>query len=189
MRVDTVYFEDVSTDHTSSVIEYVRRFLDAGPSVRSIVVASPTGTTGLRFAKAFPDRRVVVVSHQCGFSHPDVNELSDEKRTEIERSGARVLTATHAFAGVARGIRKALGTWTEPELLALAYRTLGQGTKVCAEISMMAADAGLVSVSEDIVAVGGTGRGADTAWVIRPAYTSSFAELKMRACICKPLEF
>jgi hypothetical protein len=71
----------------------------------------------------------------------------------------------------------------------VAYRTFGQGTKVCAEIAMMAADAGLVPVDTDVVCIAGTGRGADTAWIIRPTNTHAFSKLRMRACICKPIEF
>ena len=74
-------------------------------------------------------------------------------------------------------------------MLAYAYRTFGQGTKVCAEIALMAADAGLIPVDKDVVCIGGTGRGADTAWLVKPTNTSNFTELKMRACICKPLNF
>jgi hypothetical protein len=115
--------------------------------------------------------------------------MSERSRTEIENLGAKVLTTTHAFAGVSRGIRKALGTYTTAELLAVAYRTFGQGTKVAAEIAMMAADSGLVPVDKDIVSIAGTGRGADTAWLVQPAYTSNFPELKMRVCLCKPMNF
>ncbi|MHA2424371.1 MAG: pyruvate kinase alpha/beta domain-containing protein, partial [Candidatus Thorarchaeota archaeon] len=104
-------------------------------------------------------------------------------------SGASLLTATHAFAGVSRGVRVSLGTYSTTEIIAYAYRTFGQGTKVCAEIAMMAADAGLIPVDRDVVCVGGTGRGADTAWLIRASNTNKFPELKMRGCLCKPLEF
>jgi hypothetical protein len=189
MKLTTRYFGKASSEHTQAVIKCIKETLSADPDLRFIIVASTQGQTGLAFAEEFKKKRVIVVSHQSGFVAPDTNELSDEMRTRIENTGARVLTATHAFAGVSRGIRKTLGTWTTTELLAVAYRTLGQGTKVCAEISMMAADSGLIPVTEDVVCIGGTGRGADTAWIIRPTYTSSFPELKLRACICKPIDF
>lgn len=189
MKVMTRYFDTASSGRTSEVLQLVREFLDVNPDVRFVVVATTEGTTGLAAAQQFVDRKVMVVSHQAGFAAPNTNELADEIRKRIESFGARVLTTTHAFAGISRGIRKAFNTWTTPELLAAAYRTFGQGTKVCAEIAMMAADAGLVPVSENIVCIAGTGRGADTAWVIRPAYTSSFTELRLRACICKPIDF
>ena len=51
----------------------------------------------------------------------------------------------------------------------------------------MAADAGLIPIDQDVLAVGGTGRGADTVWQIAPANTFNFLDLKMKKCLCKPL--
>jgi hypothetical protein len=110
-------------------------------------------------------------------------------REAIKAAGAEVLTTTHAFAGVARAIRKELGGWQSTEIIAVALRAFGEGTKVCAEIALMAADAGLVSTNRDIVCIAGTGRGADSAWVVQPTNTQTFTNLKMKACICKPIQF
>jgi len=189
MEIRTVYFDQASPEHTERVISIVREFLGRNKNIEHVVVASTEGETGLAVAGAFPDKRVVVVTHSYGFAAPNENELAEEKRAEIEGSGAKVLTTTHAFAGVSRGIRKALGTYMTTELLAVAYRTFGQGTKVAAEIAMMAADSGLVPVDRDVLCIAGSGRGADTAWLIQPAYSSNFPELKMRACLCKPMKF
>ncbi|MHA1248107.1 MAG: pyruvate kinase alpha/beta domain-containing protein [Candidatus Thorarchaeota archaeon] len=189
MKIETVYFEEASPEHTERVLEVVRRYLDEHPDIEYVVVATTEGHTGALAASEFADRRVVVVTHQTGFVAPNFNELDEEHRKAIEEHGAKILTTTHAFAGIARSFRKELGTWTPTELMAVAFRTFGQGTKVCAEIAMMAADAGLVPVDRDVVCIGGTGRGADTAWVVRPVNTSAFPSLKMRLCLCKPLEF
>ena len=50
----------------------------------------------------------------------------------------------------------------------------------------MAADAGLISTKENVIAMGGTGRGVDTALVIKPANVQSFFDLKVKEIICKP---
>lgn len=50
----------------------------------------------------------------------------------------------------------------------------------------MAADAGLVRVDEDIIAIGGTGRGADTALVLAPSYVHRFFNTRVKEIICKP---
>jgi hypothetical protein len=68
----------------------------------------------------------------------------------------------------------------------MALRTFGQGTKVALEIAAMAADAGLVRVDEDIIAIGGTGRGADTALVLAPSYVHRFFNTRVKEIICKP---
>jgi len=189
MIVKTFYFAEASRDVTDQVIVKVREFLNANKEIGHVVVATTEGATGLAFAKAFKDFGVVVVTHQTGFAKQNENELSEGLRADIIKEGAQVLTTTHAFAGVPRAIRKEFGTWQTTEIIAVAYRTFGQGTKVCAEIAMMAADAGLVPVDSNIVCVAGTGRGADTAWVVQPANTQAFPKLRMRACICKPLNF
>jgi hypothetical protein len=189
MIVETFYFNEASQEHTEKVFEIVRKFLDSNKSVEHIVIATTEGTTGLAAAQKFKDKSVIVVTHQSGFATQNENELSLDKRESIHNEGAQILTSTHAFAGVARGIRVELGGWQSTEVIAVALRTFGQGTKVCAEIAMMAADAGLVPTNRDVVCVAGTGRGADTAWVLQPANTQTFPQLKMRACLCKPIIF
>ncbi|MFW9883189.1 MAG: pyruvate kinase alpha/beta domain-containing protein [Candidatus Thorarchaeota archaeon] len=189
MTIKTLYFDEASSEHTNAVFEVVEGFLSEHEEIRKVVVATTSGTTGAAAAKRFSKHDVIVVSHHTGFSAPNENELDESERMSIEKSGAKLLTTTHAFAGVARGIRKDVGTWTPTEMMAIAYRTFCEGTKVCAEIAMMTADAGLVRVNEDVVCIAGTGFGADTAWLVTPANTNRFPELKMKACICKPLKF
>ncbi len=71
-------------------------------------------------------------------------------------------------------------------LIADTLKLFGQGTKVAVEISIMAADAGALS-GNDIVAIGGTIKGVDTALIIRPANQSDiFTDLRIREIICKP---
>ncbi|MGY5873636.1 MAG: pyruvate kinase alpha/beta domain-containing protein [Candidatus Thorarchaeota archaeon] len=164
-------------------------FLVTNPKIKHIIVATTEGATGVAVSGAFKENKVIVVSHQTGFVEPNENELRQEHREKIIKEGVQILTTTHAFAGVPRGIRRELGTWQATEIIAVALRTFGQGTKVCAEIAMMAADAGLVPVDSDVVCIAGTGRGADTAWVVQPANSQTFPKLRMRACICKPVEF
>jgi hypothetical protein len=189
MSIKTFYFDKAGLKHTDKVLFLVREYLNENPHIEHIVVATTEGATAIAAAKEFTDKKLVVVSHETGFAKENENELSEASRVQIEKLGASVLTATHAFAGVARSFRKELGTWMPTEIVAVALRTFGQGTKVCAEIAMMAADAGLVPVTKDVVCIGGTGRGADTAWVIKPANSQAFPKLRMKACLCKPLEF
>jgi hypothetical protein len=189
MKIETVYFDEASQEHTDNVFAIVRDFLESNESIQHVIVATTEGATGLAAAQKFNDKSVIVVTHQSGFVAPNTNELSEDMRGKIISEGARILTATHAFAGVARGIRVELGGWQSTEVIAVALRTFGQGTKVCAEIAMMAADAGLVPTDCDVICIAGTGRGADTAWLVQPANTQAFSQLKMRACICKPMRF
>ncbi|MGY5874735.1 MAG: pyruvate kinase alpha/beta domain-containing protein [Candidatus Thorarchaeota archaeon] len=187
--IETIHFKKASSEHTDAVFAAVRQVLKSAKSIEHIVVATTGGETGSAAVKAFSDKKIIVVTHMTGYKEPNQNEITEENREAILSSGAQLLTTTHAFAGVSRGIRQSLGTWTATELVAIAFKTFGQGTKVCAEIALMAADAGLVPVDQDVICIGGTGRGADTAWIVRPANTNYYPQLRMKACICKPMEF
>jgi hypothetical protein len=72
------------------------------------------------------------------------------------------------------------------EIIADTLRIFGQGMKVVCEISMMAADSGLVHTDEDVIAIAGSSRGADTAVVLKPVNTHNFFDLKIREILCKP---
>jgi hypothetical protein len=181
----TVYFENPGEQNTESVLELVKDYAQA-EGIRDIVVASTTGETGVKASRLFKGFNVVVVSHHVGFQEPGVWELKETNRRRILENGAKILTATHALSGVERAIRKNFDTIMPLELIAYTLRLFGEGTKVCVEITIMAADAGLIPVDRDIIAIGGTGRGADTALVIRPASASRFFNLEIREIIAKP---
>ena len=181
----TVYFQAPGKQNTESVLELVKGYAQA-EGIRDIVVASTTGETGVKASRVFKGFNVVVVSHHVGFHEPGVWEMEEDNREKILENGAKILTATHALSSVERAIRKDFGTIMPLELVANTLRLFGEGTKVCVEITIMAADAGLIPVDRDVIAVGGTGRGADTALVIRPASASRFFDLEIREIIAKP---
>ena len=72
------------------------------------------------------------------------------------------------------------------EIIAFTLRSLGQGTKVACEITLMAADAGLIPAEKEIIAIGGTGHGADTAAVLLSANSQDLFELRILEILCKP---
>jgi len=72
------------------------------------------------------------------------------------------------------------------DVVAMTLRMFGQGMKVACEIAAMAADAGLVRTDEEVISIGGTGRGADTALVLQPDYVHHFFNLRVKEIICKP---
>ena len=83
-------------------------------------------------------------------------------------------------------MRRKLGTYQLEEIVAFVLRSFCEGMKVACEITVMAADAGLVPSGEEIIAIGGTGRGADTAVVVRAANAQDFFDLRILEIICKP---
>jgi hypothetical protein len=52
----------------------------------------------------------------------------------------------------------------------------------------MACDAGLIP-PEEVIAVAGTGRGADTAAIVKAESSNRFFDIKIREIIIKPYEF
>lgn len=158
--------------------------------IRHMVVASTTGSTALRLGRGLPPGvKAVCVTHHTGFRSPGKNELTAATERKLAALGLPVLRTTHVFAGVERAIRLRFGGLGPAETVAWTYRTLGEGTKVAVEIATMALDAGLIPFGEDIVAIGGTGRGADTALVLRPAHSRQFFDTRVREIVCKPRDW
>ena len=184
----TVYFELAGKHNTDTVLRLAKEYTET-QRIRTIVVASTTGETGVKAAQMFKDIDVVVVTHHVGFREPGMHELREDFRSQISKHGAKILTSTHALSSAERAVRKKFGTLQPLELMANTLRLLGEGTKVCVEIAVMATDAGLIPVDKDVIAIAGTGRGADTALVIKPANAPTFFELKIRETIAKPRDF
>jgi len=184
----TVYFSKAGEQNTDDLLKTVKEYVER-EKIMDIVVASTTGKTGAKAANTFKGRNIVVVTHNFGFREPGKTELLEEHEKQMLADGAKIFTGTHALSSAERAVRKDFGTIQLLELMANVLRRMGEGTKVCAEITMMAADAGLIPADKDIVAIAGTGRGADTALRISPANAARFFELKIREIIAKPADF
>ena len=183
--IETAYFENTGPTNTTRTLQRAKQRAEE-LGIETILVASTSGETGAQAAELFQDYHVVVLSHSTGFREPNTQELTEENRAVIEAAGATILTCQHAFGGVNRAVRKQLDTYMTDEIIAYVLRTFGEGTKVCAEIALMAADAGLVAVGEPCIAVAGTGSGADTAIVLIPANAQQFFDLRIMEILAKP---
>ncbi len=183
-----IYFNRAGRQNTEVLLESVKQYAER-ESIKNIVVASTTGETGAKASAIFKGANVVVVTHSVGFQEPGKTELQKEHKRVILRNGASVFTGTHALSSVERAIRKDFGTIQPLELIANVLRLFGEGTKVCIEITLMAVDAGLIPADQDIIAIGGTGTGADTALRIRSANASRFFDLRIEEVIAKPGTF
>ena len=188
MELATVYFEKPGPQNTDRTLALVQSISEER-HIETVVVATCTGRTGLLAAERLKGKNLVVITHSTGFHKENQQELTPENRQKIESLGATILTCQHALAGVSRAVRFKFNTYEIDELIAQTLRIFGQGLKVCAEICLMAADAGLIRTDGDVIAVGGTGRGADTAAVIKPANVSRFFDLRIRGILCKPWDF
>lgn len=185
MEVKAVYFEKPGRENTEETLKIAKK--RAGElGIKTILVASTVGDTAVRAMDVFKGFRVIVVTHVTGMLQPDDQEFAEENKKIVEAKGGTVLTTTHALGGLSKAMRKKYNTFVLGEVIANALRIFGQGVKVVCEMACMAADGGLVRTDEDIIAIAGSGRGADTAVVIKPAHTHDFFDLRIKEILCKP---
>lgn len=180
-----VVFDKTGSSNTAETLQLAGERA-AALGIRTALVATTSGATGLAATKALKGLDLVVVTHSTGFGKPGQQEIDPDKLDAIRSAGAAVLTATHAFGGVGRAVRRKFATYQVDEIIAQTLRLFGQGTKVAVEMAVMAADAGLAPIDEPVMAIAGTGRGADTALVLTPAHTQDLFELKVHEIVCKP---
>ncbi|MCK5147117.1 hypothetical protein KAR48_10205 [bacterium] len=188
MKYQTVYFKKPGPQNTDETLEIVREWADM-LSIKTIILPTTSGETAIKALDQLQFHNLIAVSHVQGFSNENENELLLENRKKIEARGCKILTAQHALGGVGRAVRNKLKTYQVDEIMAYTLRIMGQGIKVAVEIALMATDAGLVRTDEDAIVLGGSGKGIDTAVVIKPANAHRFFDLKIRGILCKPWEF
>ena len=186
-KIDTrvEYFEASGRQNTSRTLKLANERAKQ-LCIRSVVVASTTGFTGVEASKIFKDHNLVVVTHLTGFREPNVQEFSPKNQRIIISNGGQILTASHAFGTLGRAVRNKFGVIQIDEIIANTLKLWGEGVKVACEVVCMAADAGLIRTDQATISIGGTGRGADTAIVIKPSNTHKFFETKIHEIICKP---
>ena len=187
METSAVYFGERGPDRTHETLRLAKARADA-LEIRDIVVASYTGETGLRACQVFAGYNVTIVAGVYGFREPNTVAMVEEKRRAIEDSGGRLLFTGHAFGMIGRAVNKRFGAIQVDEVVANVLRLLSQGVKVTCEITCMATDAGLAQAGQEVIAIAGSGRGADTATVLRASNTHSFFETRILEIICKPRE-
>ena len=181
METKVVYFEHVKAENTEVTFRLVKERLSA-LGIKKLVLASTTGATARKALEFFKetDVKLIVVPHQFDFIR-EVNPFPQELVTTLRKSGHEVhfgtmLFHTDDFYGA-----------NNPTVMANLLRCFSQGTKVCFEIVLMAADAGLLAKGEKVIAVAGTGRGSDTALVMQAASSRNLKKLRVNEIVCKPL--
>jgi hypothetical protein len=190
MEKSILYFDNAGEKNTDTVIEAaVKRAKEL--KVSHIVVASTSGKTALKAAEAVKgsDIKVIGVSHQYGQKAKGEWEVEEEYKKKLEELGAVITTQSHMFSGIERSITKKFGGYSRIEVISDTLRSLfGKGFKVAIEVALMAADSGYIPVSDntEIIAIGGTGWGADVALVLRPVHSIDFFSMQVREIIAMP---
>ena len=182
-----MYFEKSGKENTDQTLKLA---YEHGKSlgINEVVMASTKGTTAYKVLEIFEGFKIVMVTYHCGFKEPFKNVLKEDIKADLKQKGVNIVTATHALSGVERAVAKKHSGIYPALLIADTLKLFGQGTKVAVDVSIMAADAGMLS-GNDIIAIGGSSRGADSALVLKPANQSDFFDMRIREIICKPSNF
>lgn len=187
MERTITYFEKTGPQNSQKCLDLVLAVVNER-QFKHLVVASTTGETGLLFAEALKDKdtNLVIVTHSHGFREPNHLEMTPEMADKIKSRGGKIYTGTMITHSLETSLAKKFGGVYPTTLVAQTLRKFGEGTKVCCEIVMMAADGGLIPEQEEVIAVAGTGRGADTVIIAMSAASKRFLDLKILEILAKP---
>ena len=185
MEGKITYFDKTGAENSEATYRIARQRAEE-LGIKKIVVASTTGSGAVKAIEALKGFKVIFVSHATGFKDPNIQRFTEENRKIVESKGGILLTMTHTFAGLSRALRTKTNTATIGDIVAETLRIFGHGAKVACEISMMAADAGLVRTDENVISIGGTSQGSDTALMLTPVNSQNFFDLRIKEILCKP---
>ena len=179
-----MYFKKEGPGNTEATLKLAAESAKQA-GINTVIIATNTGETPIKALPYFKGLKMVVVTHHAGFGQPWKYKMAGDNRKKLEDAGASIFTGAHALSGIERSFRTDYRGLYPLELVAETLRLFGQGVKVCVEIALMAADAGLLT-GDKVVAIGGTGTGADTAVILTPAHQKNFLNMRIHEIICKP---
>jgi len=188
MEKTIVYFADKGPANTERTIACALACCRE-QSIVKIVVASSSGETALKVREAAgPALNVIAVTYGAGSRFVEEVAAFNANRPRLEAAGIKIVRGIHALSATERTFENKYAAKLIPlNLVSDSLRMLGQGLKVCVEVAIMAAEHGFVTPPEEVVVIGGSGEGADTAVVLRPAYAAAMFDLRIRQILCKPL--
>jgi len=187
MELTTLVFEKAGKLNTDATLQIaLERALARG--IKQAVVASSHGYTARKAHALFAPAGVKVISvSSCHSWQSEGWTMSSETKVELEEMGVIVHTGIHALGDtVGSAFSEKYGGWTPEEMVRHTLYRFSQGMKVAVECLLMAADAGLLSMNQEVIAIAGTDNGADTAIVCKPAYPRTFHQLEIREVLAKP---
>jgi uncharacterized protein len=156
--------------------------------IKDIIVASTHGGTVIKAKEFFADPKLNLVAVGIAEGYRENGWcFTGEEKGRLEKAGIKPLVASHALGdGVASSFTEQSGGKSIEEVVRDTLYRFGQGMKVCVEITLMAADAGLIPMDKEVMAIAGTAEGTDTCIVVKPAYPRKFFELEIREIVAKP---
>jgi len=193
---EVYYFLNPGEENTDLVVEAVTKYIERS-DIRDVVVGSTSGATALKFARALKDEARIICVSESPFRREWGNEYPcmDQKiKDELEKLGVIVLDR---IPYVLHGSLYETSKYSFPTPETIFKETLyvfGQGMKVAVEVVLSAVDCGVLEPFKDVIGVGGSGTGADTAIVLRSTYPGTVfskekeKRLEIREIIAMPLQ-
>ena len=179
------YFKDMGIVNTNETLRIAKRRADE-TGVKTLLIASTYGHTALKALEFFgTGYNFIVVGGKRG-------DFPDELYRRLLDGGHHtVFNSDYDFS--------------YPEAAWEILRRFCEGMKVCVEMTLIAADLGMIAAGEEVIAIAGTGRygfeqggGADTAILIEavksgdffhfdvPALQSKKEGRRIKEILCKP---
>jgi len=182
-----IYFEKGGPENTAKTLEAAKRRAKE-LVIKDVVVASTHGGTALKAAEVFKNMKVNLVAVSiCESFQKEGWAMTKAEKKKLSDGGVKVLTSIHALGdGVANAFTEKSGGRSIEEVVRETLYRFCQGMKVCVEVVLMAADAGLIAMDKEVIAIAGTGEGADTCIIVKPAYPRKFLDLEIREIVAKP---
>jgi hypothetical protein len=195
-RVD-IYFDEPGPQNTEDVIETVAKRIKA-TGIGCVVVASHSGATALKFSEKLRNNKLKA-KVLCVTSGParkrkgkDWPSINQEMRKKLIDSDVII-------------VERAMNVFEEPfvedsrwpsltpgHIIREVFYALGQGFKVAVEVALMAVVSGYLEPMQEVIAVGGTGKGCDTAIIMKTIFPQTFfsndpnGRLEIREVIAMP---
>ena len=192
-------FERPGPINTGETIEIAKT---SSSKYEYIVVASITGDSAIKLAGILPDKKIVCVTCPQGMNweigkmntgpFADIAELAlirdnwtsqgllkvpmaitPENRNELDKLNVKIVQGTIPFFGPSFSMRVHLQKVSGLDLMAKTLELISTGTLVCLEGVLMSVDAGVIPEGIEVLALAGTERGLDTAWVIRSSASAN----------------
>ena len=187
MELKTLVFEQAGKQNTEATLQLVKeRALALG--IKQVVVASSHGYTARTAQALLAPAGIKIIAVTIGHSWESEGWImSAEEKAGLQALGVIVHTGIHALGDdVGSAFSEKYGGRTSAEIVRDTLYRFSQGMKVAVECLLMAADAGLLNMTQEVIAVAGTSDGADTAIVCWPAYPRTFHSLEIREVLAKP---
>lgn len=173
---EVYYFDKPGEHNTDLVIEAVVKRLEAG-GVSKVIVASTSGETALKFAHSLQGKGELVCVSEAPYRHEAWGEkwpcLQEGYKQQLQEAGAVIIDqAPYVFHSSVLE-RSLWGPLSPEQLVKETLYSFGQGLKVAVEVALIAVSCGSIAPYEDVIGVGGSGKGADTAIVLRATYPAT----------------